>query len=135
VAERLGSAAGQSVGWGQEQSLATPEKQKTVTTKDPQSIYTALIEPRTIRPGKTVKAVIVLFLSQGFLVSRNESSRDLFPMKIEFEEADGLTATSISFPADQWRNFAFHDDAMRKAELLEPPMSPLMGTPPRRGPQ
>jgi hypothetical protein len=79
--------------------------------------------------------VAVLFLGQGFFVWRNESSRDLFPMKIEFEEADGLTATSISFPADQWRNFAFHDDAMRKAELLEPPMSPLMGTPPRRGPQ
>jgi hypothetical protein len=65
--------------------------------------------------------VAVLFLGQGFFVWRNESSRDLFPMKIEFEEADGLTATSISFPADQWRNFAFHDDARRKAELLEPP--------------
>jgi hypothetical protein len=111
----------QSMVLGQEQSLAAPEKQKTVTTKDPQSIYTPLIEPRTIRPGKTEKAVAVLFLGEGFFVSRNESSRDLFPMKIEFEEADGLTANSISFPADQWRNFAFHDDAMRKAELLEPP--------------
>lgn len=117
----LAVALVQSIVLGQEQSLAAPEKQKTATTKDPQSIYTALIEPRTIRHGKTEKAVAVLFLGQVFFVSRNESSRDLFPMKIEFEEADGLTANSISFPADQWRNFAFHDQAMHKAELLEPP--------------
>jgi hypothetical protein len=40
-------------------------------------------------------------------------------MKIELEEADGLTATSFSFPPDQWRSFAFHDEAMRKEKMLE----------------
>jgi len=106
--------------WGQEQSLPVLEKQEAVATKDQRPTYRALIEPRTIRPGKTVKAVIVLFLGQGFLVSRNEYSRDLFPMKIEFEQAEGLTATSFSFPADQWRTFAFYDEAMRKEKMLEP---------------
>lgn len=110
-----------SIVWAQQQSLPVPEMQENAGTKDPRPTYKAFIEPRSIRPGKTERAVAVLFLGQGLVVSRNESSRDLFPMKIEFEEADGLTANSISFPADQWRNFAFHDDAMRKAELLEPP--------------
>ena len=106
--------------WAQEQSLPASEKQETVATKDPRPAYRALIDPRTIRPGKTEKAEVVLFLSQGFFVSRNESSRDLFPMKIEFEDVEGLTATSFSFPADQWRSFAFHDEAMRKEKMLKP---------------
>ncbi|HKV77975.1 MAG TPA: hypothetical protein VJP02_07545 [Candidatus Sulfotelmatobacter sp.] len=110
-----------SMVWGEEQSLSTAETQETVTTKGPRPTYRALIEPRTIRPGKTVKAEVVLFLGQGFFVSRNESSRDLFPMKVELEDADGVTASSLSFPTDRCRNFAFHDEAMRKAELLEPP--------------
>ena len=108
-----------SMAWAQEQSLPASEKQGTVATKDPRRTQ-ALIEPRTIRPGKTEKAVVVLFLGQGLVVSRNESSRDLFPMKIEFEDVEGLTATSFNFPADQWRSFAFHDEAMRKEKMLEP---------------
>jgi hypothetical protein len=108
-----------SIVWAQQQSLPVPEMQENAATKDPRPTYKALIEPRTIRPGKTEKAVVVLLLSQGLVVSRNESSRDLFPMKIEFEERDGLTATSFSFPPDQRRSFAFHDEAMRKEKMLE----------------
>ena len=110
-----------SIVWAQEQSLPAPEKQETVATKDSQPIHKALIEPRTIRPGETEKAVVVLFLGQGLVVSRNESSPDMVPLKIDFEESDGLTADSLSFPYEHRRNFAFHDEAMRKGELLEPP--------------
>jgi hypothetical protein len=110
-----------SILWAQEQSLPVPEKQETVATKDPRSTYRALIEPRTIRPGKTEKAVVVLFLGQGPVVSNNESSGDMVPLKVDFEESDGLTVDSLRFPNGQRRNFAFHDEAMRKGELLEPP--------------
>ncbi|HYM79760.1 MAG TPA: hypothetical protein VE377_27545 [Candidatus Dormibacteraeota bacterium] len=110
-----------SMVWGQEQSLAVPEKQETVVTKDPQPADQALIEPRTIRPGKTKKAMLILLLDQGPVVSRNESSSDMVPLKLEFEESEGLTADSLTFPNEQRRNFAFHDEAMRKGELLEPP--------------
>jgi hypothetical protein len=110
-----------SIVWAQEQSLPVPEKQETVATKDPQPIYKALVDPRTIRPGKTEIAVAVLFLGPGLVVSRNESSSDLVPLKMDFEESDGLTATSLSFSNEQLRKFAFHDEAMRNGELLEPP--------------
>lgn len=109
-----------SIVWAQEPSLSVPEKQEPVAT-NPQPDYKALIDPRTIRPGKTKKAVVVLFLTQSLVVSRNESSSDMVPLKIDFEKSDGLTVTSLSFPDEQRRNFAFHDEAMRKGELLEPP--------------
>jgi hypothetical protein len=110
-----------SMAWAQEQSLPVPEKQESAATKDPQAVYKALIEPCTIRAGKTEKAVVVLFLGQGLVVSRNESSRDMVPLKMVFEESDGLTADSVSFPNEKRRNFTFHDEAMRIGELLEPP--------------
>ncbi len=83
--------------------------------------YHVVTEWQTMRRGTSEKAIIRFFLIPGYIVSPYEPSRDLVPLKIEFEESNGLAATSFRFDTDRRKHFTFREEGARKEQMLEPP--------------
>jgi hypothetical protein len=90
VVRRLGTIAGAVDSLGAEAESPISREAGNGCSQNPRLINQALIEPSTIWAGKTAKAVVVLSLGQGLVVSRNESSRDMAPLKMDFEESDAF---------------------------------------------
>jgi len=103
--------------WGQ----TLPQNPQTAAVAAPRPTYDILTEWQTIRQGSSEKVVLRFVFGLFEVVSPYEAYRDLIPLKIEFEESDGVGLQSFSFPSDRWALFRFHDEAMRKQALLKPP--------------
>jgi hypothetical protein len=105
--------------WAQEPRLNTdkPETTKQALVHD----YHVITELRTMRRGKSEKAVVRLFLLPSYIVSPYEPSRDLVPLKLEFEESDGVAATSFRFDTDRSMHFKFREPAALNELMLQPP--------------
>jgi len=83
--------------------------------------YVVRNEWQTMRRGMTGTAIVRFRLAPGYVVSPNEKSRDLVPLKLELEESDGVIASLSRFQSDQQIGFAFHDESIRKPEVLAKP--------------
>jgi hypothetical protein len=74
-----------------------------------------------MRRGMTGTAIVRFILAPGYVVSPNEKSRDLVPLKLELEEPDGVIASLSRFQSDQQIGFAFHDESIRNPGVLAKP--------------
>jgi len=83
--------------------------------------YHVITELQTMHRGKSEKAVVRFFLLPSYIVSPYEPSRDLVPLKLEFEESDGVAATSFRFDTDRTVHFKFREPAALKEQMLQPP--------------
>jgi len=121
VACCAGSSAIPSLVWAQQQELGNPEKPQSAPSVNLRLTYQVLTERQQVHQGANEKAVIRLSMGPFNIVSPNETSHDFVPMKITFEETDGISAGSIKLRFDRLKSFTFHDKAARKDAMLEPP--------------
>jgi hypothetical protein len=63
-----------------------------------------------IRQGTSEKGVLVVFLGNGFIGARSATGGRIMPVKLVFEEGDGLRASDIMYPSPERRKFGFQKD-------------------------
>ena len=77
-------------------------------------------DEQTIRQGASGHAYLLVSLGNDAIVSPRESSRGVVPLRIEFDSADGITATSISFPPHAMMRVALQNREPLHASLDSP---------------
>ena len=88
----------------------------------PRPTYQAFIEEQTVRQGASAQATLFVSLGNDPIVSSRESSRDVVPLKIEFDAADGIAVTSISFPLHAMMRVALQENREPLHASLDPPV-------------
>ena len=90
--------------WSQNPPVSSIDRQ---SAEAPQPNYQTLIQREAIRRGTSEKAALVFILANDGLVSvvspRNQRAK-VDPLRLEFDNSEGITVTDFSFPPDKTRS-------------------------------
>lgn len=90
----------------------------------PRPKYGNFTEQQAVRQGTTER--VDLFVSLGNAVVANQAlSREVIPFKIEFDPADGIVVTSVSYPQHAMMRVALQNSSEPLHASLEPPVAVL----------